>query len=158
MRGNKKVFFPILPNNIAPATQNNTWNIIYNTRSNRGISPTSPNAIPVTQNNSPDFRTNFSKTITMSFAIRDQSDHNPKIIQAKSDHKTVIPQPRLFFTPTTSILYYTTLCNPAIIRNFSEYCAYHKNKKNIINLYMHKILFIICRIIKYCKYCTCHEN
>ena len=48
--------------NTAPATQmtlmidpHDTWNVIYNARSNRGVSPTSPNTAPATQKDSHDW-------------------------------------------------------------------------------------------------------
>ena len=87
-----------------------TWNAICNARSNKCHCPNSPNTAPATQNDSPKFRTNFSKTAETSFPMRDRSDHDPRMIRAGSDHETVSPQPasqpRLLFTPTTSILYW----------------------------------------------------
>ena len=42
--------------------------------------------------------------------IRDRSEHDPRMIRERSEHETVTPQPasqpRLLFTPTTSILYW----------------------------------------------------
>ena len=53
------------------------------------------------------FQQNFSKT---SFTMRDRSETIPRMIRAGSEHETVTPQPasqpRLLFTPTTSILYW----------------------------------------------------
>ena len=38
-----------------------TWNVIYNARSNRGVSPTSPNIAPATQNDSHDWSSSHMK-------------------------------------------------------------------------------------------------
>ena len=56
-----------------------TWNAIYNARSNKCHCPNSPNTAPATQNDSPKFRTNFSKTAETSFPMRDRSDHDPSM-------------------------------------------------------------------------------
>ena len=86
------------------------WNVIYNARNNRWHPPTSPNTAPATQNDSPTFQRNFSKTAETSFPMRGRSEHDPSRIRAGSEHETVTPQPasqpRLLFTPTTSILYW----------------------------------------------------
>ena len=87
-----------------------TWNAIYNARSNKCHCPNSPNTAPATQNDSPTFRKNFSKTAETSFPMRGRSETIPSWIRAGSDHETVTPQPAsqpiLLFTPTTSILYW----------------------------------------------------
>ena len=87
-----------------------TWNAIYNARSNKCHCPNSPNTAPATQNDFPKFRTNFLKTAERSCPMRDRSDHDPSMIREWSEHETVSPQPasqpRLLFTPTTSILYW----------------------------------------------------
>ena len=55
------------------------WNVIYNARNNRWHPPTSPNSAPATQNDSPKFRANFSKTAETSFPMRDRSEHDPSM-------------------------------------------------------------------------------
>ena len=69
------------------------WNVIYNARSSTCHPPTSPNTAPATQNDSPKFLRNFSKTAETSFTMRDRSDHDPSMIRAGSDHETVVRNP-----------------------------------------------------------------
>ena len=87
-----------------------TWNATYNARSNKCHCPNSPNTAPATQNDSPKFPRNLSKTDETSFPMRGRSDHDPSMIREWSENETVRPQPasqpRLPFTPTTSILYW----------------------------------------------------
>ena len=86
------------------------WNVIYNARSNMRHSPNSPNTAPATKNDRPESQRNLLKTDETSFPMRGRSEHDPSMIRAWSDHETVSPQPasqpRLPFTPTTSILYW----------------------------------------------------
>ena len=86
------------------------WNVVSNARNNRCHPGTSPNTAPATQNDSPTFQRNFSKTAETSSPMRGRSEHDPTMIRAGSEHETVTPQPasqpRLLFTPTTSILYW----------------------------------------------------
>ena len=87
-----------------------TWNAIYIARRHQCHCPNSPNTAPATQNDSPTFQRNFSKTAETSFPMRGRSETIPRMIREWSDHETVTPQPasqpRLLFTPTTSILYW----------------------------------------------------
>ena len=86
------------------------WNVIYNARSNMCHSPNSPNTAPATKNDRPKSQRNLLRTDDTSFPMRGRSDHDPTMIRAWSEHETVRPQPasqpRLPFTPTTSILYW----------------------------------------------------
>ena len=86
------------------------WNVIYNARSNMRHSPNSPNTAPATKNDRPKSQRNLLKTDETSFPMRGRSDHDPRMIRPWSEHETVRPQPasqpRLPFTPTTSILYW----------------------------------------------------
>ena len=86
------------------------WNVIYNARSNMRHSPNSPNTAPATKNDRPESQRNLLKTDETSFPMRGRSEHDPRMIRPWSDHETVSPQPasqpRLPFTPTTSILYW----------------------------------------------------
>ena len=104
------------------------WNVIYNAQNNRWHPGTSPNTAPATQNDSPTFQRNFSKTAETSFPMRGRSEHDPSWIRAENRHPHPASQPRLLFRTTTSILYWkihknTTFRAPAIIPNFTEYCA-----------------------------------
>ena len=86
------------------------WNVISNARNNRCHPGTSANTAPATQNDSPTFQRNFSKTAETSFPMRGRSENDPRMIREWSEHETVTPQPasqpRLLFTPATSILYW----------------------------------------------------
>ena len=82
------------------------WNVIYNARSSTCHPPTSPNTAPATQNDSPKFLRNFSKTAETSFTMRDRSEHDPSRIRPWNRRPQPASQPRLVFTPTTSILYW----------------------------------------------------
>ena len=58
-------------------TYETLWNAIYNARNNRWHPPTSPNTAPATQNDSPKFQRNFSKTAETSFPMRGRSELDP---------------------------------------------------------------------------------
>ena len=62
------------------------WNVIYNARSNRCHPPTSPNAAPATQNDSPKSKKNSLKTVEVAIAMRGRFDH-------ESEHELVISHP-----------------------------------------------------------------
>ena len=63
-----------------------TWNAIYNARSNKCHCPNSPNTAPATQNDSPKFCKNFSKTAETSFPMRGRSEHDPSRIREWNRH------------------------------------------------------------------------
>ena len=63
-----------------------TWNAIYNARSNKRHCPNSPNTAPATQNDSPKFCKNFSKTDETSITMRDRSETIPRMIRAGSEN------------------------------------------------------------------------
>ena len=83
-----------------------TWNAIYNARSNKCHCPNSPNTAPATQNDSPKFCKNFSKTAETSFPMRGRSENDPSWIRPWNRHPQPASQPRLLFRTTTSILYW----------------------------------------------------
>ena len=77
--------------------------------------------------------------------IRNRSETIPSMIREWSEHETVSPQPasqpRLLFTPTTSILYwkiqhFAVRLSFQISSNFTEYCAGHEKA----TLELHQIL------------------
>ena len=70
-----------------------TWNAIYNARSNKCHCPNSPNTAPATQNDSPKFCKNFSKTAETSFPMRGRSENDPRMIRATSEQETVRRNP-----------------------------------------------------------------
>ena len=69
------------------------WNVIYNARSNRHHPPTSPNAAPATQNDSPKSKKNSLKTVEVAITMRGRFDHDPSIIRPWSEHELVISHP-----------------------------------------------------------------
>ena len=69
------------------------WNVISNARNNRCHPGTSANTAPATQNDSPTFQRNFSKTAETSFPMRGRSEHDPSWIRAGSEQETVIRNP-----------------------------------------------------------------
>ena len=135
----------------APATQNDSvmtdprhiWNVIYNARNNRWHPPTSPNSAPATQNDSPKFRANFSKTAETSFPMRDRSEHGPTMIRAWNRQSATRLATEVTFRGHHEhfVLKNTTFRAPAIIPNFTEYCACHEKWQFNIT-----------------KYCACHEK
>ena len=147
--------------NTAPATQNDChdtvmtdprhiWNAIYNARNNRWHPPTSPNTAPATQNDSPTFQRNFSKTAETSFPMRGRSENDPRMIRATSEqHPSRKPSAatRLATEVTFQdhhehfVLKNTTFRAPAIIPNFTEYCACHEKWH-----------------FNFTEYCACHEK
>ena len=126
------------------------WNAIYNARNNRWHPPTSPNTAPATQNDSPTFQRNFSKTAETSFPMRGRSELDPSWIRAGSDH-----DPRMKPSSATRlatevtfqdhhahfVLKNTTFRAPAIIPNFTEYCACHEKWH-----------------FNFTEYCACHAK
>ena len=120
------------------------WNAIYNARNNRSHPPTSPNTAPATQNDSPTFQRNFSKTAETSFPMRGRSENDPSMIRATSEQETVRrnpPRNRGDFSRSHFLLKNTTFRAPAIIPNFTEYCACHEKWQFNIP-----------------KYCACHAK
>ena len=126
------------------------WNVIYNARSSTCHPPTSPNTAPATQNDPPKFLRNFSKTAETSFTMRDRSDHDPTMIPAGSEQDPTM-KPSSATRLATEVTFHahqehfvlknTTFCAPAIIPNFTEYCACHEKWH-----------------FNFTKYCACHEK
>ena len=61
-------------------------NVIYNARSNRLHTPTSPNTARATQNNTPKSKRNLPKTAEVSFSMRGRFDHDRSMIPPGSEH------------------------------------------------------------------------
>ena len=102
-----------------------TWNAIYNARSNKCHCPNSPNTAPATQNDSPKFCKNFSKTAETSFPMRGRSEQDPTMIRAWNRHSATRLATEVTFHEHF-VLKNTTFRAPAIIPNFTEYCACHE--------------------------------
>ena len=127
-----------------------TWNAIYNARSNKCHCPNSPNTAPATQNDSPKFCKNFSKTAETSFPMRGRSENDPRMIRAGSelDPSWKPSSATRLATEVTFqdhhehfVLKNTTFRAPAIIPNFTEYCACHEKWH-----------------FNFTEYCACHEK
>ena len=127
-----------------------TWNAIYNAWSNICHPPTSPNTAPATKNDLPKSETNLLKTAEVSFPMRDRSETVPRMIRPWSDHdptmKTQTATRRAAEVTFRArqkqiLLKITTFRAPAIIPNFTEYCACHEKWH-----------------LNFTKYCACHEK
>ena len=133
------------------------WNVIYNARSNMRHSPNSPNTAPATKNDRPESQRNLLKTDETSFPMRGRSDHDPSMIRPWNRQSATRLATEVTFHAHHEhfVLKNTTFRAPAIIPNFTEYCACHE--KGHLNF------------TKYCaghekwhlhftKYCACHEK
>ena len=144
------------------------WNVIYNARSNMRHSPNSPNTAPATKNDRPKSQRNLLKTDETSFPMRGRSDHDPSMIRPWSEHDPSMIRPwnrqsatRLATEVTFhahhehSVLKNTTFRAPAIIPNFTEYCACHEK------WHLHFTKYCACHEkwhLHFTKYCACHEK
>ena len=120
-----------------------TWNVIYNVRSNRHHPPTSPNTAPATQNCIPKSKRNCPKTVEVSFTMADDFAVDPTMIRTRSEMIRACPFAKLTFPPSAThfVLKITTFRAPAIYPDFTEYFACHKKWPSKIT-----------------KYCACHEK
>ena len=120
-----------------------TWNAIYNARSNKCHCPNLPNTAPATQNDSPKFRKNFSKTAETSFPMRGRSENDPSRIREWNRHSATRLASEVTFRARHEhfLLKNTTFRAPAIIPNFTEYCAYHEKWH-----------------FNFTEYCACHAK
>ena len=131
-----------------------TWNAIYNARSNKCHCPNSPNPAPATQNDSPKYCKNFSKTAETSFPMRGRSENDPRPFRewSENDPRMIRPWNRHSATCLATevtfhahhehfVLKNTTFRAPAIIPNFTEYCACHEKWH-----------------FNFTKYCACHAK
>ena len=130
-----------------------TWNAIYNAWSNICHPPTSPNTAPATKNDLPKSETN------VSFPMRG-SETVPRPFRAWSDHENAKlnpPRHRGYFRARQNqiLLKITTFRAPAIIPNFTEYCACHEK------WHLNFTKYCACHEkwhLNFTKYCACHEN
>ena len=117
-----------------------TWNAIYNARSNKCHCPNSPNAAPATKNDRPESQRNLLKTDETSFPMRGRSEHDPSMKPSVRNP----PRNRGYTFHAHHehfVLKNTTFRAPAIIPNFTEYCACHEKWH-----------------LNFTKYCACHEK
>ena len=119
------------------------WNVIYNARSNMCHSPNSPNTAPATKNDRPKSQRNLLKTDDTSFPMRGRSDHDPTMIRAWNRPSATRLATEVTFHAHHAhfVLKNTTSRAPAIIPNFTEYCACHEKWH-----------------LNFTKYCACHEK
>ena len=128
------------------------WNVIYNARSNMRHSPHSPNTAPATKNDRPESQRNLLKTDETSFPMRSRSEHDPSMIRPWHDPRMIRPWNRQSATRLATevtfhahhehfVLKNTTFRAPAIIPNFTEYCACHEKRHS-----------------NFTKYCACHAK
>ena len=119
------------------------WNVIYNARSNMRHSPNSPNTAPATKNDRPKSQRNLLKTDETSFPMRGRSDHDPSMIRPWNRQSATRLATEVTFHAHHEhfVLKNTTFRAPAIIPNFTEYCACHEK------WHLH-----------FTKYCACHEK
>ena len=144
------------------------WNVIYNARSNMRHSPNSPSTAPATKNDRPESQRNSLKTDETSFPMRGRSENDPTMIRAWSEHDPTMIRPwnrqsatRLATEVTFHahhehfVLKNTTFRAPAIIPNFTEYCACHEK------WHLNFTKYCACHEkwhLHFTKYCACHEK
>ena len=119
------------------------WNVIYNARSNMRHSPNSPNTAPATKNDRPESQRNLLKTDETSFPMRGRSDHDPSMIRPWNRQSATRLATEVTFHAHHEhfVLKNTTFRAPAIIPNFTEYCACHEKWH-----------------LNFTKYCACHAK
>ena len=95
---------------------------------NRWHPPTSPNSAPATQNDSPKFRANFSKTAETSFPMRDRSEHDPTMIRAWNRQSATRLATEVTFRAHHEhfLLKNTTFRAPAYIQKLTKCCTCHE--------------------------------
>ena len=133
-----------LPRKMIPMTDPcHTWNVIYNAQSNMCHSPNSPNTAPATKNDRPKSQRNLLKTDKTSFPMRGRSEHDPRMIRAwnRQSATRLATEVTVHAHHEHFVLKNTTFRAPAIIPNFTEYCACHEKWH-----------------FNFTKYCACHEK
>ena len=133
------------------------WNVIYNAQSNKCHCPNSPNTAPATKNDRPKSQRNLLKTAETSFPMRGRSDHDPTMIREWNRPSATRLATEVTFHAHHEqfVLKNTTFRAPAIIPNFTEYCACHE--KWHLNFTKH----CACHEkwhLNFTKYCACHEK
>ncbi len=106
---------------------------MYNAGSNMCHPPTSPNTAPATQNDSPKFLGNFSRK---QLKRQVQCDHDPTI---KPSSATRLATEVTFHAHHEHFV--VKFCAPAIIPNFTEYCACHEKWHSLLIVFAHETLF-----------------
>ena len=130
-----------------------TWNVIYNARSNRHHPPTSPHTAPATQDCIPKSKRDCPKTVEVSFTMRDRFEHDPSM--NSSSRTRPFAEATFCASATHFVLKITTFRVPAIYPNFTKYCACHEKWNSNITkcCACHEKWHS-----KITKYCPCHEK
>ena len=120
-----------------------TWNAIYNARSNMCHCPNSPNTAPATKNDRPNSQRILLKTDETSFPMHGRSENDPTMIRAWNRQSATRLATEVTFHAHHEyfVLKNATFRAPAIIPNFTEYCACHEKWR-----------------FNFTKYCACHEK
>ena len=108
--------------------------------------PTSPNTAPATKNDNPKYERNLMKTDETSFTMRDRFEtvrHDPTMIRAWNRQSATRGATEVTFRALHEHVVWknTTFRAPAIIPNFTEYCACHEKWH-----------------FNFTKFCACHEK
>ena len=147
-----------LPRKVIPMTDPcHIWNVIYNARSNRCHGPTSPKTAPATKNDRPKCERNLMKTDETSFTMRGRSENDPRIIRPWNRQSATRLATEVTFHDQHEHFVFknTTFCAPAILPNFTEYCACHE--KWHCNFTEYRACYEKWHL-NFTKYCTCHEK
>ena len=147
------------------------WNVIYNARSNMRHSPNSPNTAPATKNGRPESQRNLLKTDETSFPMRGRSENDPTMIRPWNRQSATRLATEVTFHAHHEhfVLKNATFRAPAIIPNFTEYCACHEKSHLNFTKYcachekwhLHFTKYCACHEkwhFNFTKYCACHEN
>ena len=133
------------------------WNVIYNARSNMRHSPNSPNTAPATKNDRPKSQRNLLKTDETSFPMCGRSEHDPRPIREWNGQSATCLATEVPFHAHHEhfVLKNTPFRAPAIIPNFTEYCACHEK------WHFNFTKYCACHEkwhLNFTKYCACHEK
>ena len=106
-------------------------------------SPNSPNTAPATKNDRPESQRNLLKTDETSFPMRGRSENDPSMIRPwyRQSATRLATEVTFHAHHEDFVLKNTTFRAPAIIPNFTEYCACHEKWHS-----------------NFTKYCACHEK
>ena len=120
-------------------------------------SPNSPNTAPATKNDHPKSQRNLLKTDETSFPMHGRSENDPTMIRAWNRQSATRLATEVTFHAHHEhfVLKNTTFRAPAIIPNFTEYCACHEK------WHLHFTKYCACHEkwhLHFTKYCACHEK
>ena len=111
------------------------WDVIYNARSNRGYTPTSPNTAPATKIEFHDWSSPHMKTL---FTMRVRSEHDPKMIRPWTRQ----PATRI----ATEVTFRAHHEHFLLKKEHNSRSGYHFNFHQMLHLPFHQILVFISKI------------